>query len=427
MTAEIAILNTGGLALAADSAVTVSTPQGRKSLHRANKLFGLSKHEPVAVMTYNNAVINGIPWETLLKLYRKELGATAHDSLETYSSRLVEFLGNNTHFTEELQADFFENLSRSIFRTIRTDLEKRIEHSLEADQEIHEGQAGEVFGSVVEEWYEKLRNADRFEAAPDELPQQLLAVYENTIAEAVVDVFGSAEMPEAAATHLRELPALWFASDFFGDNATGIVVAGFGDTEIYPSYVELLVEGVAGGHLKWGIRSQRSVSPKEPVCVRPFAQREMVDTFMQGLNPEYEQVLNRAVGEAFRDYADRLVEAIPGVTDSQREAVRSTAQEANETILTKLFDGLKTFRNEEYVQPIVETVGALAKDELAEMAEALVSLTSLKRRVSESVETVGGPIDVAVITKGDGLVWIRRKHYFDPSLNPMFFSTYFER
>lgn len=33
-------------------------------------------------------------------------------------------------------------------------------------------------------------------------------------------------------------------------------------------------------------------------------------------------------------------------------------------------------------------------------------------------ETVGGPIDVAVITRGDGFIWIRRKHYFEPSLNP---------
>ena len=51
------------------------------------------------------------------------------------------------------------------------------------------------------------------------------------------------------------------------------------------------------------------------------------------------------------------------------------------------------------------------------MAEALVNLTALKRRVSDEMETVGGPIDVAVISKGDGFVWIRRQHYFDPDLN----------
>ena len=41
--------------------------------------------------------------------------------------------------------------------------------------------------------------------------------------------------------------------------------------------------------------------------------------------------------------------------------------------------------------------------------------------MSHTAETVGGPIDVAlIISKGDGLIWIKRKHYFSPELNPQF-------
>ena len=64
----------------------------------------------------------------------------------------------------------------------------------------------------------------------------------------------------------------------------------------------------------------------------------------------------------------------------------------------------------------------LPKEQLAEMAESLVNLTALKRRVSSQEETVGGPTDVALITKGDGLIWVKRKHYFAPELNPSYFS-----
>lgn len=59
------------------------------------------------------------------------------------------------------------------------------------------------------------------------------------------------------------------------------------------------------------------------------------------------------------------------------------------------------------------------------MAESLVNLTSFKRKISLDAETVGGPIDVAVISKGDGFIWIKRKHYFKPELNPGFFANYF--
>jgi len=35
---------------------------------------------------------------------------------------------------------------------------------------------------------------------------------------------------------------------------------------------------------------------------------------------------------------------------------------------------------------------------------------------------VVGPVDVAVISKGDGLIWIKRKHYFAPDLNHRYFD-----
>ena len=57
------------------------------------------------------------------------------------------------------------------------------------------------------------------------------------------------------------------------------------------------------------------------------------------------------------------------------------------------------------------------------MAESLVHLTYLKRRFTMAEESVGGPVDVAIITKGDGFIWIKRKHYFDPKLNQHFFKN----
>jgi len=54
------------------------------------------------------------------------------------------------------------------------------------------------------------------------------------------------------------------------------------------------------------------------------------------------------------------------------------------------------------------------------MAENLVSITSIEKKMSLDIESVGGPIDVAVISKGDGFIWYKRKHYFDKEYNPHF-------
>jgi hypothetical protein len=81
-------------------------------------------------------------------------------------------------------------------------------------------------------------------------------------------------------------------------------------------------------------------------------------------------------------------------------------------------------RYDRFVAPLYDAVDFLDKPELAVLAENLVSLTALKQKISLDLETVGGPIDVAVISKHDGFIWIKRKHYFSPDLNHSFIANY---
>ena len=91
----------------------------------------------------------------------------------------------------------------------------------------------------------------------------------------------------------------------------------------------------------------------------------------------------------------------------------------------RLQEVLEAYIQREQVSPVVDTVRFLPKDELVEMAETLVNLTSFRQRMSPDAETVGGPVDVAVISRGDGFIWIKRKHYFQAELNHQFFNNYF--
>jgi hypothetical protein len=90
-------------------------------------------------------------------------------------------------------------------------------------------------------------------------------------------------------------------------------------------------------------------------------------------------------------------------------------------------DEATRFRYEEHQGPTLTAVSTLPKEELAELAGALVNITSLKRKFGMERETVGGPIDVAVISKGDGFIWINRKHYFKPELNLAFSKNYLSK
>ncbi|HMB45614.1 MAG TPA: hypothetical protein VKL21_07315 [Candidatus Methanoperedens sp.] len=67
MTTEIAIMNKHAIALASDSAVTMSQEAGEKIKTSANKLFALSRYHPVGIMIYGSADIMEVPWETIIK------------------------------------------------------------------------------------------------------------------------------------------------------------------------------------------------------------------------------------------------------------------------------------------------------------------------------------------------------------------------
>ena len=52
------------------------------------------------------------------------------------------------------------------------------------------------------------------------------------------------------------------------------------------------------------------------------------------------------------------------------------------------------------------------------LAEKLVETEVAFQYVIRSSRGVGGPVDVASITKENGFMWVKRKDTFDPALNP---------
>jgi hypothetical protein len=64
---------------------------------------------------------------------------------------------------------------------------------------------------------------------------------------------------------------------------------------------------------------------------------------------------------------------------------------------------------EKYREPLMDAVAALPRQDLAMMAEAFVSLMEFRLKMTaDRRETVAGAIDVAVISKGEGFVWVKR-------------------
>ena len=430
MTAEIAIMNKEAIALASDSAVTIRAEPEQKIFTSANKLFTLSKYYPIGIMLYGNATLMGIPWETIIKFFRKKLGKNKFETLEEYANNFIDFLDNeNSLFPASVQEEYLHQTINGYFQFIREAIEKELHSKVYESGKISDKEIKEAVSEVIGKHYEQWESADNVPSIPQVYNKELLEKYKKIISNAIKNIFEKLPLSKTESTKLRQIASNLFSKFPEGiekGDLSGVVIAGFGEKEIFPAMESFLVEVKVNEKLKYKKAVSLKIDFERNASIVPFAQREMVDIFMEGADPSYLNSEKSYLSQLFKDYTEILIENIKGFSDTKKASLKKKMTTISNKILQDHDERLATHRRQNYVMPVISVVSILPKDELAAMAEALVNLTSFKRKVSMQSETVGGPIDVAVISKGDGFVWIKRKHYFKPELNSQFFANYFQ-
>ena len=245
------------------------------------------------------------------------------------------------------------------------------------------------------------------------------------IRKAKKSVFERLPLSAASNRQLNKIAVWTIIKDIFSESASGIVIAGFGEKENFPTLISYDVDGVVNNKLKYRIGNEDSITIENNATIFPFGQKEMVFTFMEGIDPALGRYFEGYLSELFSKYPGMIADSISKLRKTENKDLMRNLKKMSANILKDFQDKLSDYKQKKHISPIIDAVAALPKDELAAMAESLVNLTSFKRRITLDAETVGGPIDVAVISKGDGFVWIKRKHYFKPDLNPHFMIKYY--
>jgi len=411
MTAEIAILNTHGVALAADSAITLNTEDNLpKIYYSANKIFTLSKYHPVGIMIFNSASFMEIEWELIIKEYRRKLGDTYFDSLFDYANDFIKYVENFEYVPIEMQTEYLFSLCLNVFSRVRNsfieDLNNKYQESV---KDIPDDRIAEVFNNTIEKiniLQEKHNDEKCFTLDIDFIKSNL-----NEIDRAIKIVFENYFISDNQKKELVNI----LCKDIqkgkcINQRYSGIVITGYGNKEIFPSIYICNICGKIGTSLIRFDENKDAITFSHTASIRPFAQSEMVSSFMEGIDPEFENTITK-----------QIMTLIDAISDDMDKSYQKKLDEIKERFLEYIAE----FKREVYINPIMDIVESLQKSDLAEMAEALVNLTSFKRHISKEFETVGGPTDVAIISRGDGFIWIKRKHYFDIDLNKHFMENYY--
>ena len=399
MTSEILILTPSAVALAADSAVTIGN---RKTYNGVNKLFMLSNNPPMGIMTYNLSNFSNIPLETIIKEFRLIIKDECLTTVEEFRDKFVEFLDKlvenqlyNCSFENRL-IEFIEPINSNQLHIDEITFEKII-------KDIPNDWDYDIFGEYSEMIIEKLNSND--EKFINSIPNY--------------DKFNNQD-------EILELFKRFFVYKEFLHPFTGVVIAGFNKDGLFPSYVEFNINYLFDNHFTFKEVNKMDIRGDQ-VHVRPLAQDDVIDTFLGNMDRNTQSKLIDYVENIYGKYSINLKEAINNNSNlSEDEKIKfineiSKIEVAN-GFLTNSFKGFLDQLKKEHSQPILESISALPKDELSNLAESLIKITSIKRKVQSDLETVGGPVDVAIITRGDGFIWTKRKHYFDGDLNPQFFK-----
>ncbi len=409
MTAEIGILNLRGVALAADSAVTVSGNGNAKVYNNANKIFTLGGNHSIGIMIFGNADLMGMPWEVIIKTYREEIKNCIFDSFDDYIKSFLDFI-KNLNMINNLKGDdtAVRNYCFKVLKDITDIYEDKISERFSNEEEISKQEIESIIVETISEIKENVV-----------INPEIITIDKDNFVKAygtkIIDLLSKIlNFDIEKSTEEQFIDVIFEISrrELFSDSKTGLVIAGYGKEDLFPKLVEYSIDGFVLDEFKVNIEKRIDIIVGESGTTSqlvPFAQQEMVHTVLTGIDPNFKNFIV-AQDTSLADSLKNVLE----LDEGSREVIDSIFQEK--------IDDMHNYSREMFSNPVISTVDFLPVSELATMAETFVNLTSFKRRFTYQLETVGGPIDVLVISKGEGPIWIKRKHYFSPELNHNFFK-----
>lgn len=400
MTTEVVIGNRQAVALAADSAVTVGNDRVWKT---ANKLFSLGPTNDVGVMINGSGDYLGLSWEVIIKLYREHIGEQKFATVNECAVDFIAFFSG-----EQFRNVDAERLSfASIFVEHLEKLKSHLSYNSKA--EFRANIASMVDAEVVHISSEWIKISDQSISEFRRIWRELI----NALAK---DILGEVITKRVSDAITKLLHAV-IVHSIESELATGLVIAGFGAKEMYPNMLSYYVDGACDGVPRvWPDRAiNLNQAGNSGGYIVPFGQSDIVYSFMEGITLQSSELLEVSIPALLEARSDDLIRTYVPAADREVEAAIQQRQNSEAYRLFK--EGFDRFRKASITNPVVSVLSKLPKEELADMAQAMVELTSLRRRVDSSLETVGGPVDLAIISKGDGFIWLKRKNYFELDAN----------
>lgn len=416
MTSVVGILNKQGVAIAADSAVTRGRikdgSRQQKVTKNGNKMIRLSEAVPVAVMITGNADYLQIPWEVIVRRYRQRRGTVAHSTVEDASHDFFDYIQSDPVFWgDDCGMEYVRFLAKNIH-------DKIVNSNWEAAERNPDGSLCrpatfvKTFCRSASSLRKKLERGGICPHFKDYSIDQFRSAIDGDLFLRISDNY-----PDEVLTKIRESleETVWtvLRTRAKGGHYATLVFSGYGKDQEFPSLVSAVVCEGFDRRVSYHVRPEDIVciSDDKPVAICPFAQDDVIRSVLRGIHTDWSgdagDVFRRIVNPNFGDVFGSLYDE----DDPGGEFRKMLAEVETDDLHHQFYkEGMRLLdKNQHEWEKLLKDSDL---ESLASLADCLIDLTGFQRILTFSPEGVGGPVDVAVISKNNGFTWLRRKNWY---------------
>lgn len=422
MTTVVGILNKKGVAIAADSAVTRNRrKRDSKCTKNGNKMIRLCEAVPISVMLTGNNEFLDVPWEIIIRQYRTRRGKEKHPTVKAAAEDFMRFVADNATFWTE-SGPVRSNIVRIVGNIFRKAVDEMMTDQNERKADGCLRRPAAFVKAFTKNCKELQRNAKEYGCCPqfedytlDEFCKTASAIVDGYLSrysfEDKPELEKEKAYPQAVLDALKPI-VMETAKVLIGTRNTCpesaiLVFTGYGSEQEYPSLVAAAVcEGI-DRRVSYNIQKQDviEISDKRPVAICPYAQDDVIEALLNGVGKEWKA---RTDSEFKRSLSIRFhsTDEVPGYKLNRYAA--SLATDDLKSDFKRSTANLIRKNRREWEKALDQ----YDLRSMAELAECLVDLTGFQRILTFEQEGVGGPVDLAVISKSDGFQWLSRKSWY---------------
>lgn len=282
MTAEIGILNKQGVVIAADSAVTVG---GQKVYNTSNKMFTLGQKHFVGLMTFGNAEFMSVPWQIIFRRFGKNIGDERLTHMKDYADKLVDFVRKDVELHDSVSMNLYvQGYSFEMCKFIYDDLKKQIAPGCSETEVI------ELIKKIIVDALNTVKSQKQLTInyPYTEFCESYHSVILNAFSSFKIDepigkIFSENVLTSSIFEPLQNLIYYFITQGKDVLSYSGIVVAGYGEEDIFPQLYAFNFYGNVDSHLVFKPNSdvkigQTAVPPYATAAIMPFAQQDVAAT-----------------------------------------------------------------------------------------------------------------------------------------------------